>query len=130
MKLSQYKTESYEFTKQTSDLVRQFAFAGIAIVWIFRGEKTTDHLIPEELIDPIFYLVVTLVFDFFQYLTPSIIWTSFFLFYEKKNAGNVDVDITASWLWSVPGIICFVCKVITLVISYYYILNFLIARVR
>ena len=50
MKFEEYKKDSYEFSKSTSDLVRQFAFAGIAIIWIFKYQKPIDHLIPVDAI--------------------------------------------------------------------------------
>jgi hypothetical protein len=77
MKLEEYKKDSYEFSKSTSDLVRQFSFAGIAIIWIFKIDKPIDHLIPSPLFKPLLFLVFTLSLDLFQYLIPSIIWALF-----------------------------------------------------
>ncbi|MBK9479124.1 MAG: hypothetical protein IPN99_09865, partial [Bacteroidetes bacterium] len=110
MKLEEYKNDSYEFSKQTSVLVRQFAFAGIAIIWIFKYDKPTEHLIPIELFKPLLYFVSTLVFDLLQYLIPTIIFTIFFRYHEKENKGKTGIDIKASGWLSAPGWVCFVLK--------------------
>jgi predicted membrane protein len=129
MKLDEYKKDSYEFSKLTSDLVRQFAFAGIAIIWIFKFDKVEQHLIPQELIRPLLFFVATLAFDLFQYLIPTIIWTIFFRYYEKKNKGKTDVNIKASGWLSSPGWVCFILKTITLAIGYFYVVSFLISKI-
>ena len=129
MKLEEYKKDSYEFSKLTSDLVRQFAFAGIAIIWIFKFDKIEQHLIPPALIKPLLFFVATLAFDLFQYLVPTIIWTIFFRYYEKKNKGKTEVDIKASGWLSSPGWFCFILKIITLAIGYIYIVSFIISKI-
>jgi len=129
MKLEKYKEESYEFSKLSSDLVRQFAFAGIAIIWIFKFDKPAEHLIPSELFCPLLFFVATLVFDLLQYLIPTIIFSIFFRYYEKKHKGKTDVDIKASGWLSVPGWICFVLKSVCLSIGFYYIIIFLISKI-
>lgn len=129
MKLSEYKKDSYEFSKSTSDLVRQFAFAGIAIIWIFKFEKPDTHLIPNELFLPLLYLVITLTCDFLQYLLPTLILTIFFRYHENKNAGNTDVDIKASGWLSFPGWLFFIAKIVALSIAYSYIVGYLISKI-
>ncbi len=128
MKLEEYKKDSYEFSSLASNLIRQFAFAGIAIIWIFKFDKPTDHLIPTELVVPLIYIVISLVFDLLQYLIPALIWSLFFIYHEKKNGGKTDVDVKASGWYSVPGWICFGAKTILLVIGYLKILSFLINK--
>jgi multisubunit Na+/H+ antiporter MnhB subunit len=118
MELSEFKKDSYDFTKITSDLVRQFAFAGIAVIWIFKNDKSSPFLIPTELFNPLLFLVITLVFDLLQYLFPSIIWTLFFLYYEKKHNGNTKVKVKANKGLSAPGWICYFGKITTLIIAY------------
>lgn len=129
MKLEEYKKDSYEFSKQTSELIRQFAFAGIAIVWIFKFEKPEQHLLPQDLITPLLFFVSTLCFDLLQYLIPTIIWTIFFRYYEKKNRGNTSKEIKASGLLSLPGWICFFGKTISLILGFYLIVTFLINKI-
>lgn len=128
MKLEKYKEDSYEFSKQASELIRQFAFAGIAVIWIFKAEESENTpIIPTELIWPLLLLVGTLVFDLFQYLIPTIIWTVFYRVKEKRV--NPDEDIKApAWL-SFPGWICFTFKTISLLIGYYFLVDFMISKI-
>lgn len=129
MALDDYKKDSYEFSNLTSNLVRQFSFAGIAIVWLFKFEKVEQHLIPSELIKPLLFFVFTLAFDLLQYLIPTIIWTLFFLYHEKKNGGNTNINIKASRYLSLPGWICFTTKIISLTIGYIYSISYLISKI-
>ncbi|MEP7197888.1 MAG: hypothetical protein ABI851_15325 [Saprospiraceae bacterium] len=129
MKLEKFKEESYEFSKLTSDLVRQFTFAGIAIVWIFKFEKPQDHLIPTELIFPLLCFVLTLACDLLQYLFPTIIWTIFFRHYENKFKGNTEKEIKANPILTLPGWIFFIAKIIFLAIGFICVIKFLIIKI-
>lgn len=128
MKLEKFKDESYEFSKLTSDLVRQFAFAGIAIVWIFKFEKPQNHLIPPELIFPLLCFVLSLACDLLQYLFPTIIWTIFFRHYEKKFKGDTGKEIKANSFLTLPGWIFFTSKIILLTIGFICVIKFLIIK--
>ncbi len=128
MKLEEYKKDSYEFSKSTSDLVRQFAFAGIAIIWIFKIEKPVDHLIPAKLFKPLLFLIFTLCFDLLQYLIPSIIWWIFYSYHERKGrSGNY--EIKADGRLSLPGWICYLGKIIMLVIAYILITKYITQKI-
>lgn len=128
MKLEQYKKDAYEFQALTSGLVRQLAFAGIALIWIFKIDKPKDHLLPNECYWPLLLFVLVLVFDFLQYFIPSIIWMNFFRYHEKKNKGNVDIDLKAKEIYSVPGYFFYWGKVILLFFGYMLIIKFLICK--
>jgi len=52
MKLSEYKKVSDANTAKTSDITRQLALAGVAIIWIFRVEKNGQFQIENFLIYP------------------------------------------------------------------------------
>lgn len=129
MKLEKFKDESYEFSKLTSDLVRQFAFAGIAIIWLFKFEKPQDQLIPKELIVPLLSFVMTLACDLLQYLIPTIIWTVFFRYYEKKFKGNTEKEIKANPILIFPGWLFFIFKIILLSIGFIFIIKFLVNKI-
>jgi hypothetical protein len=128
MKLENYKKDSYEFSKQVSDLVRQFSFVGIAIIWIFKSNVPSDHLIPKELITPLIYLVICLVLDLLQYLISTFIWLIFFRYNEIKNHGKTDIDIKASGWLSIPSLFFFITKIVFLYLGYFKILSFLINK--
>lgn len=128
MKLEEYKKDSYEFSKSTSDLVRQFAFAGIAIIWIFKYQKSVDHLIPVELFKPLLFLIITLGLDLLQYLIPSIIWAAFYKHYEKQGKSN-DYELKANKWLSSPGWLFYFSKIIMLIISYFFITKFILQKI-
>jgi hypothetical protein len=129
MKLERYKEDSYEFSKLTSNIVRQFAFAGIAIIWIFKYDKPVEHLIPQELLYPLLYFVATLSFELFQYLIPTIIWSIFFHYNEWKFKGDTDKDIKASDWFSIPGWLFFTLKNISVIIGYYLLIKYLVCKI-
>lgn len=128
MQLKEYKKEAYELSGIASNLIRQFAFAAIAIIWIFKFDKPEQNLLPPELIRPLIFIVVTLVLDLLQYLIPAIIYTIFFLYHERKNKGKTDVEIKASFYYTIPNIVCFIFKIIGLGCGYFYILQFLMSK--
>ena len=63
-----------DFTAKASDVARQLAFAGIAIVWIFRQQAGDKPVLPTELLLPAALFAVTLAFDLLQYIAASISW--------------------------------------------------------
>ena len=84
-KLSDYKVTYEEASSKVSDLSRQMAFAGIAIIWIFRQTDQSVPLICKELIPPLIFFITTLTFDIFQYIYKTIAWYLFFRSREKKT---------------------------------------------
>lgn len=129
MKLEKYRDDSYEFSKQASDLIRQFAFAGIAVIWIFKVENSEKApMIPEVLICPLLLFITTLIFDLFQYLIPTIIWSLFYRIKEKKTKDDADVK-ASGWL-SMPGWLFWILKVASLLFAYYYLISFMIRKIQ
>ena len=60
---------------KTSDLVRQLAFAGIAVIWIFKSDSPGGVIkLPGELLWPLGLIVIGLVADFLQYVAATICW--------------------------------------------------------
>lgn len=57
-------------TAKISDLNRNLAFAGIAIVWIFK-DLGNSQIIPQSLKLPFLLFIIALLFDFIQYLILS-----------------------------------------------------------
>ena len=75
MKLSDYRNTYYEFSDKASNVGRKLAFAGIAIIWIFKIEGEGAPKIPEKLFTPSALLATALAFDLLQigcqYLQPQ-----------------------------------------------------------
>ncbi|MCK5707547.1 MAG: hypothetical protein KAI43_07815 [Candidatus Aureabacteria bacterium] len=126
MKLSEYKKAYYIRSGKTSDISRQLAFAGIALVWIFRMENSTFPKIPYELLLSLYYLVCSLMLDLFQYVFGTLIWGGFHRFHEaKKNNILNDPEISASAWLNAPINICFGVKLGSLIYAYIFIAKFL-----
>ena len=124
MKLEDYKKDYEEFSGKLSDNTRKLAFAGIAIVWIFKQGKNGTFILPDLLKLAILMFVITLSFDLLQYIYQTIIWGFFHRYYEKKF--GEDHELTASKYFNWPAIIFFWSKVIVLVAGYVFVLKFLL----
>lgn len=62
--INEAKSDHKFFAELLGKLNRQMALAGIAIVWIFRGEAGAIATIPKGLIPALFCFAFTLIFDF------------------------------------------------------------------
>jgi len=124
MKVKDYKKEYQEFSGKLSDNVRKLAFAGIAIVWIFKQGENGSYTIPSILKTVMLLFVITLSFDLLQYICQTIIWGIFHRYYETKF--SEDYELTASKYFNWPAIFFFWSKVIALVIGYVFMLMFLL----
>jgi hypothetical protein len=124
MKVKDYMKVYQEFSGKLSDNTRKLAFAGIAIVWIFKQGKNGTFLLPDLLKLAILMFVITLSFDLLQYIYQTIIWGFFHRYYEKKF--GEDHELTAPKYINWPAIIFFWSKVTVLVVGYVFVLKFLL----
>jgi|SRR6185436_1325159 len=127
MRLEEYRKESQEYSKTTSDLIRNFAFAGIAIIWIFKSSDDKLPLIPNELFKPLLFLVITLVFDLLQNFIPSVIWSIFYMY--KENNTNPEENTKANRWLTAPGWLLYFCKILSIGFAYYLIIIFLYYKI-
>lgn len=128
MKLSDYKEDYYLFSGKVSDLTRQMAFAGIAIIWVFKKTLEGQFIIEDELVWPATLISLSLLFDISQYIYQTIVWGIFFNKYEKKGTKQDD-DILAPRCMNYPANVLFWLKVILLLISYVMIITYLINNI-
>jgi len=74
VKLRKIREDLEAVTKTASDLVRQLAFAGIAVIWIIGAgddvRRVTYSL--EPLFPSLFFFVLALVYDFVQYAIKAL----------------------------------------------------------
>jgi len=125
MILSEYKAAFYTFSGKLSDINRQIAFAGIAVIWIFKDGQAPDFQINPELILPAIFLVSALAADIFQYVYQSIAWAIFHRKHEKKADDGEDPDILAPpWMNIIPWIF-FATKVLLVLAAYTLIIRHL-----
>ena len=120
MKLSDYRETYYEFSGKTSDIARHLAFAGIALVWIFKTGAAPTPKIPQELHIPTILLALTLAFDLLQYFAGTAIW-GIFQWYQERKLENIkdDPELTTSSCFKSPQLFFFCLKVITVLWAYY-----------
>ena len=121
MKLSEIRKAYEELSGKLSDIVRQLAFAGIGIIWIFRINGTNNSiLIPKELSIPLIFLIITFVLDILQYLISTIIWY-FFYCKERKDGKKEDEEVQEKEVWNIPSWIIIFLKTITLMVAYIFL---------
>lgn len=125
MKLQGYRDDFYAFSGKASDISRQLAFAGIAIIWIFKKDQAGAITIPRELVFPGLFIVLALSFDLLQYCVASVIWRIFYRSKEKDYVSE-DVELEHSIWLEVPIYIIFWAKIICVFGAYYFIFEYLI----
>jgi hypothetical protein len=127
MKLSGYLKDYYFYSGKTSSVARQLAFAAIAIIWVFRYTDDPNRILPRELVQPAFFMALSLTLDLFQYIAGSIIWWIFHRVKEKEGLKATDEIKASIWL-SVPIHLFFWSKIASLILGYGLILIFLWPR--
>lgn len=128
MKLEQYKEDYYKFSGKLSDNARKLAFAGIAIVWIFKQEKEGTFILPAQLQWAMLMFAGSLFFDLLQYTYQTITWGIFHRYYEKKAEYKEDTELTASPYWNWPSNALLWLKILVLFIGYLFLLKFIFLR--
>jgi hypothetical protein len=130
MRLSDFKQEYYEHTAKASDICRQLAFAGIAIIWVYRiTDSAKQDTIREELVLPLMLIVISLAADFMQYVWQSFIWRYFYEKEEKKASINEDPELDAPRWYNYPTNFFFYSKILMLIGAYWFLAKFLIDTV-
>lgn len=119
------------YTGKTSDINRSLALAGVAIIWIFRNPESSQALFPETLLIPLWFLVISLILDLLQYFLGAMLWGIFYeykyhLWKRKKTiTDEMAKDIEAPNILSVPLIVIFFAKIVSMVFAYYKLFFFL-----
>jgi len=125
MKLQGYRDEFGVFSGKASDVSRQLAFAGIALIWIFKIDSSGHTTVPPKLIWPGVLIVASLTLDLFQYFVGSVIWRCYYRALEKRGTRE-DVELPLHDEWrelSITGL--FFLKVACVIAAYGFILVFL-----
>ena len=123
MKLSGYRQDYYYFSGQASNVSRQLAFAGIALVWVFKEDDGSVYQLASELWAPIVALMLSLTFDLVQYIVAAIVWGSYHRYQEKKVSSSdkvkgVDPEIYAPRYFNWPMLILYYLKICLVVVAY------------
>lgn len=155
MKISEARDFYYFYTGKTSEIVRQLALAGIAVVWIF---KTGQTQLPSELILPLNLIIGTLILDLLQYFVAATIWGLYSRYQEKVCEGEKTSNIKltqysklrggskklteaktniepnsfvfqAQRVINWPGIVFFYCKSLSLIGAYWFLFEYLYPKI-
>lgn len=131
--LKEWRDEAIQTSTKLSDINRSFAFAGIAIIWIFRNADQNGLIIPESLILPLVLIVVSFVLDYFQYLWKLV--NSYHLYYSKERLfdqgklSSEDIsDVKIKNFYRTVTWVFFVGKLLSLICGYVLIFCYLIGR--
>ena len=131
MKLSEYKNDFYEFSGLASSASRQLAFAGIAIIWLFKTSSGDDYNLPSELFIPAAALITSLGSDLLQYVFGAIIWGRFHRKHEKLRSSIEDDPILeAPAYFNLPIKLFFYLKIFAVLVAYFYLLVFAISAIK
>ena len=127
MKLSDYKADFEEFSGKASDRARAAAFAGIAIIWVFKIDSKPVPQLPNELLIPTGLLALCLALDLLQYITAAITWNLFHRHHEKKLANPMDDPELNHTPWLArPVTVLFILKLISVMAGYGFIGRYII----
>lgn len=122
MNLKDARENYYFHSGKTSELVRQLALAGIAVVWLFKYEVLGVPKIPAPLLVPLCLIVIGLAFDLLQYATATGIWGVFQR--RKEHAGvSEDAEFTAPPQLNWPALVFFWLKVLSIAVAYVQLLQ-------
>lgn len=127
MKFKEIQDNYYEYSKKTSEVVRNLGFAGIALIWVFRTEINGNLTISPDLYWAGGLLVVGLSLDLLHCIVPTAIWG---IYKERlRNAGvSEEEEIYPARQINWPANIFFWGKIIAIVCAYYVLLKFLWER--
>ena len=118
MNLENLRKEYYAHTAKASNVSRQAAFAGIALVWIFKVDSSEGVSLPVDLVWPSFFLVLTLAFDLLQYTYTSFVWGVFHRKKEKELGRGSDTDFGIPIWLNWPTNFFFWGKILSVITAY------------
>lgn len=122
MQLSDYRDTYYEFSGKLSDVARHLAFAGLALIWLFRTGTEKTPTIPDQLLIPLGLFVITLGCDLLQYIVATLVWHIVVTCFEKKKTDEQSELSHPKWV-TYPSTFFFCCKVAALLAAYWFVLR-------
>ena len=127
MNLADYRAAYYELSGKASDVARQLAFAGIALIWIFHARGGAPIAIPQPLVAPAALFICGLGFDLLQYLCGALIWGAFHRYQEKRLGPESKKALSAPAWFNWPGLFFFWSKLFLVLGGYALLLAYVLS---
>jgi hypothetical protein len=121
VKRSEADAEYYFYTGKASELVRQLALGGFAVMWLFKADTSGGPAIPSDFRGPAAALLLSLSADFLQYAVSAPLWHWFKLKLEKEGLKPDDTQIGPKRLYIAPEILFYV-KMVALAVAYVWLI--------
>jgi hypothetical protein len=128
VKLPEYRETFYTFSGKLSDIGRQLAFAGIALIWLFKKDTIAGTTIPKELFLPGAIIILGLAIDLIQYVVASIIWRFYYRYLERQHVSEEAEQDHSAWL-EIPIWTLFCMKTICIMVAYCFLLKYFIGAI-
>ena len=127
MNLADYRAAYYELSGKASDVARQLAFAGIALIWIFHPNGANPIAVPALLVWPAALFICGLGFDLLQYMAGAFIWGAFQRYHEKRLGPENKKALAAPAYFNWPGILFFWSKLLFVLAAYGMLLKYVVS---
>jgi hypothetical protein len=129
VKLSDARKAYYDLSGTGSTVARQLAFAGIALVWVFRAPGEDTVVLPAALWLPTIFLVSGLALDMLHYLCSAAVWGAFHRINEKRFPDEPDREVEAPHWLNWPALVAFWGKASSIALAYLLLLRFAVRGV-
>jgi hypothetical protein len=127
MKLEDCRNAYYEFSRKTCEISRNLAFAGVAVVWLFREVVNTAPSFPVPLRPALFFLASTLALNLLHAISGTIIWGTYHRVLEYRHIPDTKDFKAPRWLNCIP-LFLFWAMVGSILSAYILLIRFLIIR--
>jgi len=123
VKLKDALDNYYVYSGKASDIVRQLALGGIAIIWMFQVAEGSSRMLPSELFLPLKLIVAALAADLLQYAVGGVLWSMYHRYKEDRTAEDESfkAPIVINW----PAIGFYYTKVVLVIVAYWHLWRFL-----
>jgi len=123
--LSKYLDTFYEYSSKASDVTRSAAFAGVALVWVFRLDTRPVAMLPRDLLPAALLFALAIGFDVLQYVAGTITWFLFHWHHEHKVGRKSDPELDHPFVLTLPMYTLFGLKVIAVGWGYGLVVRYL-----
>jgi hypothetical protein len=129
MKLSGIRDNYYFHSGKVSDIIRQMALAGVALIWVFKSDVQGQAKIPNDLVPAAVLIFIGITLDFLQYVAGTLIWGIRARILENKGKQDDDIIPLPDWI-NYPALVFFWTKILTTVAAYLIFICFLWTKLK